>query len=45
MSTFRNSLINQGFDTDTLSLETQDIPADVSAIVIADPKLHLAGSL
>lgn len=43
MSTFRYSLINQGFDTDTLSLETQDIPADVSAIVIADPKTALSG--
>jgi ABC-2 type transport system permease protein len=43
MSTFRYSLINQGFDTDTLSLETQDIPANVSAIVIADPKTALSG--
>jgi ABC-2 type transport system permease protein len=43
MSTFRYSLINQGFDTDTLSLETQDIPSDVSAIVIADPKSVLNG--
>lgn len=43
MSTFRNSLINQGFDTDTLSLETQNIPADISAIVIADPKTALSG--
>jgi ABC-2 type transport system permease protein len=43
MSTFRYSLINQGFDTDTLSLETQDIPSDVSAIVIADPKSPLRG--
>ncbi|MNJ98292.1 ABC-type uncharacterized transport system [compost metagenome] len=43
MSTFRYSLVNQGFDTDTLSLETQDIPSDVSAIVIGDPKSALSG--
>ncbi|QEH43357.1 Gldg family protein [Chitinophaga sp. XS-30] len=38
-STFRNSLVNQGFDVQTLSLETQDIPTDIAALVIADPKL------
>lgn len=37
-STFRYSLVNQGFDVDTLSLETKDIPKDVSTLVIADPK-------
>jgi ABC-2 type transport system permease protein len=31
-------LINQGFDVDTITLETQDVPADVSILVIADPK-------
>ncbi|SHN07440.1 Gldg family protein [Chitinophaga sp. CF418] len=36
--TFRYSLVNQGFDIDTLSLEHQDIPADVTTLVIADPK-------
>jgi len=34
----RYSLINQGFDVDTLTLETQDVPADVSILAIADPK-------
>jgi ABC-2 type transport system permease protein len=34
----RYALINQGFDVDTLTLETQDVPADVSILVIADPK-------
>jgi len=34
----RYSLINQGFDVDTITLETQDVPADVSILVIADPK-------
>ncbi|MFY0254542.1 Gldg family protein [Chitinophaga sp. 30R24] len=37
----RFSLINQGFDVDSLSLDTQDIPADVSTLVIADPKTNL----
>lgn len=38
---YRNSLVNQGFDTDTLSLETQDIDPSVSAVVISDPKRTL----
>jgi ABC-2 type transport system permease protein len=42
LSTFRNSLVNQGFDVDTLTLETQDIPADISTLVIADPKIALS---
>ena len=40
LSTFRNSLVNQGFDVDTVSLETQDIPADISTLVVADPKIE-----
>jgi len=36
--TFRYALVNQGFDVDTLSLEHQDIPSDVTTLVIADPK-------
>lgn len=39
LKTFRYSLINQGFDVDTLSLETQDIPNDLTALVLADPKV------
>lgn len=35
---FRYAMVNQGFDFTTLSLKTQDIPPDVSALVIADPK-------
>ena len=42
LSTFRNSLVNQGFDVDTLSLETQDVPADISTLVVADPKVALS---
>jgi ABC-2 type transport system permease protein len=41
LASFRYSLMNQGFDTDTVSLETQDIPADISTLVIADPKIAL----
>lgn len=42
LSTFRNSLVNQGFDVDTVSLENQDVPADISMLVVADPKLELS---
>ena len=40
--TFRNALVNQGFDVDSVSLDTQDIPADITALVIADPKSELS---
>jgi ABC-2 type transport system permease protein len=36
---FRYSLINQGFDVETISLKDQDIPKDIAALVIADPKV------
>lgn len=36
--TFRNSLINQGFDPLELNLEQEEIPADVAVIVISDLK-------
>ncbi|MDR6786107.1 ABC-2 type transport system permease protein [Pedobacter africanus] len=38
----RNALINHGFDTDTLSLDSRDIPADADILVIADPKTNLS---
>jgi len=38
----RSSLINQGFDVDTISLEKQDIPANITALVLADPKTELS---
>jgi ABC-2 type transport system permease protein len=41
LTTFRHALVNQGFDVDTVSLETQEIPADVSTLVLADPKIAL----
>lgn len=34
----RQSLINQGFDTQSISLLNQDIPANTTALVIAGPK-------
>jgi ABC-2 type transport system permease protein len=37
--TFRYSLVNQGFDVMSLSLKEQDIPSDITALVIADPKV------
>jgi ABC-2 type transport system permease protein len=35
----RSSLINHGFDLDSMSLEKGEIPKDISALVIADPKV------
>lgn len=36
------SLINIGFDPDTLNLSTQNIPADASILVLADPRMMLS---
>ncbi|MBN8837189.1 MAG: Gldg family protein [Sphingobacteriia bacterium] len=35
----RKSLVNQGFDVDTVSLAKQDLPDGTTALVIADPRL------
>ena len=40
--TFRYSLINQGFDVDTISLNTRDIPAEIATLVLADPQTQLS---
>jgi ABC-2 type transport system permease protein len=40
--TFRYALINQGFDVDTLSLSTQDIPDNITTLVLADPQRELS---
>jgi ABC-2 type transport system permease protein len=40
--TFRFSLLNQGFDIDTLNAATTDIPSDITTLVIADPKVALS---
>jgi len=42
LKNFRNSLINQGFDVDTISLQTESIPENISALVLADPKTTLS---
>ncbi len=42
LSTFRYSLVNQGFDVDTITLDTRGIPADISTLVIADPKVSFS---
>ncbi|EDM34887.1 ABC transporter, permease protein, putative [Pedobacter sp. BAL39] len=39
MKTSRSSLINQGFDIDSLYLENSDIPIGIAALVIGDPKV------
>ncbi len=38
----RMALVNNGFDIDTINLNTGNIPDDLSALVIADPKESLA---
>jgi ABC-2 type transport system permease protein len=40
--TLRSSLINQGFDIDTLDLDKQDIPLNLTALVLADPRNPLS---
>lgn len=37
----RGSLLNYGVDTDTINLLNTDIPADLAALVLADPKVEL----
>lgn len=39
---FRGSLINVGFDVDTINLETQKIPEGITALVMGDPKIPLS---
>lgn len=35
----RGSMVNQGFDVDSVSLENGEIPEGIAALVIADPKV------
>lgn len=44
LQTFRYALVNQGFDVDTLNLTTSDISANISTLVIADPRLSIGGN-
>ncbi|MEI3797214.1 MULTISPECIES: Gldg family protein [unclassified Chitinophaga] len=41
---FRYSLINQGFDSDTISLGSRDIPEGITALVLTDPKTALSAA-
>ncbi|MBO9632983.1 MAG: Gldg family protein [Chitinophagaceae bacterium] len=41
----KNSLVNIGFDVDTLNLGQQDIPSDAAILVLADPKVDLDNSV
>lgn len=38
----RVSMINLGFEPDTISLDNRDIPAGISSLVVADPKTALS---
>ncbi|MGN6417850.1 MAG: Gldg family protein [Pseudobacter sp.] len=40
-----NSLYPLGFDVDTLNLATQNIPADITTLVLADPKKELSADV
>jgi len=42
LKSFRHSLLNQGFDVDTVSLETDVIPPGIAALVLADPRTVLS---
>ncbi|EDM34890.1 hypothetical protein PBAL39_00120 [Pedobacter sp. BAL39] len=40
--TSRASLVNQGFDVDSVSLEHQEIPKNIAALIIADPRVEFS---
>lgn len=40
--TFRNSLINQGFDVISVDINAQNIPSETTILIIADPKTQLS---
>jgi len=39
---FRYALINQGFDVDTVNAEDRDIPTNIAALVIGEPKTYIS---
>lgn len=39
------SLINIGFDVDTINLNLQQVPADAAVLVLADPKVELSDTV
>jgi len=44
LSTFRHSLTNQGFDVQSVALDSEEIPADATALVLADPTTQLGAA-
>lgn len=38
------TLVNNGFDVDSLNLDTQEMPADIAGLIIADPKVLLSAA-
>ena len=38
--TFRHALVNQGFDVEEVNIVEEDIPDDISILLIADPQSH-----
>ncbi|RZS67144.1 Gldg family protein [Pseudobacter ginsenosidimutans] len=38
----RGSLVNTGYDVDTVNLSLQDVPANCTALVLADPRMELS---
>lgn len=42
LPSFRNSLVNQGFDVGTIDLSKENIPDDITVLVIADPRVGLS---
>jgi ABC-2 type transport system permease protein len=38
----RRALVNVGFEVDTINLATQNIPQNITALVLADPKMDLS---
>jgi ABC-2 type transport system permease protein len=40
--TFRNSLVNQGFDVASVDINAQNIPEQTDILIIADPKTQLS---
>ena len=40
--TFRNSMINQGFDVASVDINAQNIPQNADILIIADPKTELS---
>lgn len=39
---FRHALINQGFSVDTFAIDKGDVPTDICALVIADPRIEFS---